>query len=144
MNGNTRVVEEAQLVQTPSAWGFESPATHNAINQAEIMKTTTISSEQDLIAKLNNLTWVSTDGDAFKSREGFTISWSHKLHSDGFQLLIRITKGEAYIMTWGCSGDKNQRELEKWLHATKSRIINERHNALDAEEKQAKGEFERI
>lgn len=99
---------------------------------------------QDFINKLSRLTWVSIDGDSITSEEGFTLSWSHKLHSFGFQLIARVTKGDVYIMTWGFESSADEKAFGQWLHPIKNDVRTKYYEAKKEAENTAENEFNAI
>jgi hypothetical protein len=95
----------------------------------------------DLMAKLDSLNWISEENDSITSKDGFKLSWSHKLHSDGFQLVARVIKNNVFVMSWGFECHAHEQEFGRWLNSITLRLTNERYDAKSKAEEQARDAF---
>ena len=80
----------------------------------------------EFLAKLDKLNFVklSTYDKSIISEEGFEISYSTDLHSDGFQIIIRVTYNGIHVKTWGCENAQQQDEFGRWFLG-KKHIVSE-------------------
>ena len=74
---------------------------------------------QQFLNKLDQLNFVSIDGNTLHTSEGFEISYNLKMmmsHPSDYpiQLLLRICSDGVYITSWGCSSNEDNLTATKW------------------------------
>ena len=105
---------------------------------------------QDFLDKLDRLTFVAEEGKTLHTAEGFDISYSVELMGIGamgnypIQFLFRVRKGDAYIMTWGCSSNDDNKLATQWWLKKCYAISDKEYEDKIVVETLAKIEFEKL
>jgi len=102
---------------------------------------------QDFLNQLDRLTFVSEDHKTLHTAEGFQISYSLELMSVvagnyPIQFLFRVRKDDAYIMTWGCSSNEDNKLAVHWWLKKWYSISDREYEDKLVKETLAKKEFE--
>jgi hypothetical protein len=104
---------------------------------------------QDFLNQLDKLTFVSNEGKTLHTAEGFQISYSIELMSVvagnyPIQFLFRVRKDDAYIMTWGCSSNEDNKLAVHWWLKKCYAISDLEHQERFVKEALAKKEFKEL
>jgi hypothetical protein len=85
----------------------------------------------EFLAKLDKLNFVTSNIGKIVSEEGFEISYSTDLHSDGFQIVIRVTYNGVHVKTWGCEDAQQQDEFGRWFVGKKRAVEDIEYYKMD-------------
>jgi len=75
-----------------------------------------------LLAKLDKLTYIGIKKDVLKTKEGFEISYSTKLHHTksagkfpSIQIVLNIRFNGQHVQHWGCIDEDDTRAVVDWF-----------------------------
>jgi hypothetical protein len=85
----------------------------------------------EFLAKIDKLNFVSSNIGKIVSEEGFEITYSTDLDSDGFQIVIRIAYNGVHISVWGCEDAQQQDEFGRWFLRRKRAVEDIEYYKID-------------
>ena len=103
---------------------------------------------QQFLDKLDQLNFVSIDGNTLHTSEGFEISYNLKMVSNlqnyPIQLLLRICSDGVYITSWGCTSNEDNLTATTWWTKKSSEMILKMHEASSEKEDSLKRIFNQL
>lgn len=104
---------------------------------------------QDFLDQLDRLTFVSEENKTLHTKQGFQISYSLEFMGNvmidyPIQFLFRVRKDDAYIMTWGCSSNEDNKLATHWWLKKCYAISDLEHENRIVKEALAKYDFENL
>lgn len=108
---------------------------------------TTIENHEQILEKLNKLNFIDKQDNSLISEEGFTLRWDFKfsaLEIMPVQLLIRVLYNDAYVLTWGCTDQKDTYDFARFIQLAVTELFNKQYNATSAKEREAKAQFDNL
>lgn len=104
---------------------------------------------QQFLDKLDQLTFVSTDGDTLHTSEGFEISYNLKMMMSRpsdypIQLILRVRSNGVYITSWGCTSNEDNLTATTWWAKKSSEMILKMHEASSDKEDSLKRIFNQL
>jgi hypothetical protein len=104
---------------------------------------------QKFLDKLDQLNFVSIDGNTLHTSEGFEISYNLKMMMSRpsdypIQLLLRVCSDGVYITSWGCTSNEDNLTATKWWAKKSNDIHNKMFEATCEKEASIKRMFNQL